>query len=84
MNLDQKIKAKAKADREKIEKIKKWDARIKKLATRKIEPLSEAQFCRKHQITHGRFNRMKNLKDNNLPSDRLINEIENAFKNEGV
>jgi len=84
MNLEEKIKKRAKDDLEKVAKIKKWPSRITKLGTRKTARMSERQFCLKHGINAARFNRIKNLKDDFLPADTIMDAIEAALTAEGV
>jgi hypothetical protein len=84
MNLEEKVTKRAQADLVKLAKIKTWGARIKKLSSRKSNPLSEARFCLNHGINKARFNRMKNLKDDHLPADEFIQQVEDALKAEKV
>ena len=83
MTLEQKIKDKLARDKANLAKIKKWDARIEKLKARP-EPMRESAFCAKYDIHAGRFNRLKNLKEQSPPSDNLVNKVEAAFAAEGV
>ena len=82
MNFEQKIKAEAAEAAEKMAKIKKWPARLQKIASRKTDPLREAAFCRKHEINIYRFNRYKNMKEKSLPSDAFMASVDAAFKAE--
>ena len=84
MNLEEKIKKRASDDLAKVVKIKKWPARITKLGKRKTAPMSERQFCLKYGINAARFNRIKNLKDDFLPADTIMDAIEAALTAEGV
>jgi len=63
-------------------KIMKWPARLKKLAGRAENPLSERQFCLKHDIPLHGFNRIKNL--HNEPRQKKVDQIEAALAAEGV
>lgn len=63
-------------------KIKRWPARLKKLATRKDSPLSERAFCIKYKIPVFGFNRAKNLQIE--PREKKIEQVESALKAEGV
>lgn len=76
MTYDERIKAEA----ERIKLIKKWPARLRKLAARKTDPLSERQFCLRYALDIPAFNRKKNLV--NIPRD--ISDIEAAFEKEKV
>lgn len=85
MNLAEKVKKKAADDLAKLAKIKKWAARAKKLGSRKKAlRISEGEFCRRYGINAARFNRVKNLKDDYLPFDEFIDQVEAAFKAEGI
>lgn len=83
MEFLQKMTEKMAREKANVAKIKKWAGRIKKLKNR-ADPMNEATFCAKYDIHAGRFNRLKNLKEHNPPSDNLINKIEAAFEAEGV
>lgn len=63
-------------------KIKRWPARLNRLANRKNEPLSESQFCDKYGINKGNFNRAKNFVVEARP--KRVNEVEQALAAEGV
>jgi len=65
-----------------LERVKKWAARIDKLAKRKKNPLKEAEFCRKHKLQIAGFNRSKN--GVSFPSPKTIAKVEAAFKAEKV
>ena len=82
--LEQRLKARAALEKDILSKIKKWPARLEKLKTRKEHSMLEAAFCRKYGLNTGRFNRLKNGRDHSLPSKKLLNKIEDAFKAEGV
>lgn len=63
-------------------KIKKWPARLKKLANRKEDPLSERAFCLRHNLPVFGFNRAKNGQEE--PRAKKVATIEAAFEAEGV
>lgn len=84
MNLEEKTLNRAILDLEKLAKIKTWAARIKTLAWRENDAMSEGAFCQKYGINQGRFNRIKNLKDEYLPSSEIMDIIESALSSEGV
>lgn len=63
-------------------KIIKWPLRLKKLAERKDDPLSERQFCIKHEIPVFGFNKIKN--QHIEPRPKKVDQIESAFAKEGV
>lgn len=63
-------------------KIKKWPSRLRKLAKRKEDPLSERAFCLKHGLPVHSFNRAKNLRAE--PREKKVNEVEKALEAEGV
>jgi len=65
-----------------IAAIDKWQKRLDRLKKRKIEPLSEAAFCRKHGISETYFSKMK--AGHRVPKEATFNEIESAFVAEGV
>lgn len=71
-----------KEDLERIEKINLWSIRIKKLSTRKREPLSEAMFCAKHGFSKSHFNRIKNGKV--FPRQIFFDSVEKALVLERV
>lgn len=66
----------------KMAKVKKWPSRLRKLAKRADNPLSEAAFCQKHGIPVHDFNRNKNLKSE--PRDKRVEQVEAALAAEGV
>lgn len=63
-------------------KIKKWPARLKKLARRKDGPLSERAFCLKHGLPVHGFNRAKNQREE--PRAKKVAAVEAALEAEGV
>lgn len=63
-------------------KIMKWPARLKRLAARKVDPLSERQFCLKHEIPYFGFNRIKN--QHTEPRPKKVEQVEAALAAEGV
>lgn len=63
-------------------KIKRWPARLRKLAKRAENPLSERAFCLKHGIPVYGFNKTKNLKSE--PRDKKVEQVETALAAEGV
>lgn len=67
---------------ERLKKVKLWPARIEKLRKRKNNPMSEAEFCRRHKLDPATFNRNKNLID--FPRAKTVLKIEKALKSEGV
>lgn len=64
------------------EKVKAWPLRLKILATRKADPLDEAQFCERYAIEKTVFNRIKNEKRH--PQKEIVEAAETAFAKEGV
>ena len=82
--LEKKLKEKRAKQKTTIAKIKKWSKRMDKINDRKENPMSDAAFCRKYELNTARFNSLKNLKFSSLPTEKLLNQVENAFKAEGV
>lgn len=78
----QKIKDKLQDDLKRHRIAKTWKGRCKRLKSRKNDPLTEEEFCKKHGISPTRFNRNKNLKA--TPTWEKINQVEAAFAAEGV
>lgn len=65
-----------------IRQIKQWPRRLLRLSKRKENPLTEADFCNIHKFEKSYFNRMKNLAI--IPGQDKVDEVEAAFKKEGV
>lgn len=82
--LEKSIKEKQARDVQALAKVKGWDSRLEALKNRKENPLSESVFCDRYGIHKSRFNSLKNGKTTSLPSFKIINQIENALKSEGV
>lgn len=70
--------------KKRLEKIKRWPGRVEKLRIRRKKPMSEAEFCEKHQIQPAWFNRLKNGGGEPFPSKTSVERIEKALKAEGV
>lgn len=63
-------------------KVKRWPARLRKLAKRKDSPLSEREFCLKYGLPVQGFNRAKNLRAE--PREKKVNAVEAALAAENV
>lgn len=68
--------------KDRVKKAKAWGKRITKLQKRKKSPISEAEFCRRHDIQQATFNRHKN--GVSTPSAKTLEKIEKALECEGV
>lgn len=71
---------KLKAETERVKLVKKWPDRLARLYKKK--GMSEAEFCRAHDIPISRFNRGKNLES--IPNEESVARVEAALKREGV
>lgn len=60
----------------------KWSAKIDRLASRKTNPKSEAEFCDDHKISASQFNRHKNARA--TPTQEIVDKVEAAFRAENV
>lgn len=67
---------------DRLDKVRRWPARIEKLRKRKKNPLKEAEFCRKHKLHPAGFNR--NKKGASFPTAKTVERVEKALKAEGV
>lgn len=67
-----------------LAKILRWPQRVEKLRLRRKNPMSEAEFCGKHNIQQAWFNRLKNGRGEPFPSKKSVERIEKALKQEGV
>lgn len=65
-----------------IETARTWSKRIDKLASRKKDPKSEAEFCRVYGFNPSHFNRNKNLLK--VPNQKTVDAVEKALLSEGV
>lgn len=86
MNDEKSKKTKAELKHEQSAKqialIKKWPKRLKALASRKEDPLTEGKFCERHGFDPVYFNRMKRLEF--VPKTEKTGPVEKAFSEEGV
>lgn len=82
MTLDEKIKQIADLHK----KVEKWDDRLRKLATRKNNPLSESAFCDKYKFHKAGLNRNKKSLETgkDFPTKKTIERVEAALKKERV
>jgi len=76
------LKELIKKQEKRIDKVRLWDGRIKKLSNRKIEPMSEAEFCRRNGLHNAAFNRQKN--GFMIPTETTVTKVEKALLREGV
>ena len=72
--------------KDRLKKIKSWEARIEKLAKRKKDPMSEAEFCRKYKFHPAGINRNKHshITNKSFPTKKTVARVEAALKSEGV
>lgn len=65
-------------------RIRTWKRRSKVLKEREIEPLSDKDFCLRYGINQSWFSRTKKKTENHIPRTKTVDQVEDAFKNEGV
>lgn len=80
--MSEKSEDKMKEKLKRLEDMKRLDSRLKKLASRKTNPLSSAMFCEKYDFHPEHICRLRKLK--NIPNADLCNKIMGALKKEKV
>lgn len=65
-------------------RIRTWKRRSKLLKEREIDPLSDKDFCERYNINQSWFCRTKKKTEQHIPRTKTVDEVEEAFENEGV
>lgn len=73
---------KIKEMQDRLQKVRSWDRRLERLANRRKNPMSQADFCRKYGFHPAGLSRRKNGKE--FPTPETVEQIERALKKEGV
>jgi len=80
--MSEKSEDKMKDKLRRLEEIKRLDGRLKKLSTRKTNPMSAAAFCEKYDFNQEHICRLRKL--SHIPNNDLSQRLSDALKKEKV